>query len=105
MSFNWDYRCTPNSSVERTGDARGFDFEWSDPRPLSSRSSSRKQSCLVNMKSGTCPNLFAPYPCLSDRINRNFIQSGIEGGVYLESLPVAATLEVPVTLLLQSGNA
>ena len=78
MSFNWDYRCTPDSSLERTGDARGFDFEWSGPRPLSSRPLNREQSCPVNMKSGTCPNLFAPHPYLSDQINRNFIQSEIE---------------------------
>jgi hypothetical protein len=35
-----------------------------------------------------------PHPNLSDRVNRNIVQSEIEGGVYLHDLPHASTLEV-----------
>ncbi len=35
-----------------------------------------------------------PHPCLDDRINRNFICSEIEGGVYLEDLPEGTELEI-----------
>jgi hypothetical protein len=38
--------------------------------------------------------LTAPHPGLSDQINRNIIQSEIEGGVYLNRLPHGAELEV-----------
>ena len=40
------------------------------------------------------PRLFAPHPGLSKEINRNIIQSEIEGGVYLNALPEGATLEL-----------
>ncbi|HLK49645.1 MAG TPA: hypothetical protein VKT49_15995 [Bryobacteraceae bacterium] len=40
------------------------------------------------------PALFEPHPNLSDAINRNFIQSEIEGGVHMHSLPAGAVLEV-----------
>jgi hypothetical protein len=40
------------------------------------------------------PNLFKPHPCLSDAINRNVIQSEIEGGVHLRDVPLGAVLEV-----------
>ena len=40
------------------------------------------------------PDLFVPHPNLSDRINRNIIQSEIEGGVYLDHLPRGAVLEI-----------
>lgn len=40
------------------------------------------------------PNLFAPHPNLSDEINRNIVQSEIEGGVYLDNLSEGAVLEV-----------
>ena len=38
--------------------------------------------------------MFRPHHNLSDEINRNIIQSEIEGGVYLRDLPESATLEV-----------
>lgn len=38
--------------------------------------------------------MFRPHQNLSDEINRNIIQSEIEGGVYLRDLPEAAKLEV-----------
>lgn len=42
----------------------------------------------------TCPQLFAPHPNLSDEINRNIVQSEIEGGVYLHDLPGESTLQI-----------
>jgi hypothetical protein len=42
----------------------------------------------------TNPKLFAPHPNLSDEVNRNIVQSEIEGGVYLDDLPQGAALEV-----------
>ncbi len=46
------------------------------------------------MRTDICSKLFVPHPGLSDEINRNIIQSEIEGGVYLESLPEGAVLEM-----------
>jgi hypothetical protein len=40
------------------------------------------------------PNLFIPHPNLSDEVNRNIVQSEIEGGVCLDDLPEGAVLEV-----------
>ena len=40
------------------------------------------------------PNLFLPHPNLSDEVNRNIVQSEIEGGVYLKDLPEETTLEI-----------
>lgn len=40
------------------------------------------------------PNLFAPHPNLSDQVNRNIVQSEVEGGVHLDNLSVGDTLEV-----------
>ena len=40
------------------------------------------------------PALHAPHPHWSDQVNRNMIQSEIEGGVYLRDLPRCAVLEV-----------
>jgi len=37
---------------------------------------------------------FRPHPNLGDEINRNICQSEIEGGVFLDSLPVGAVLQV-----------
>ena len=42
----------------------------------------------------TEPNLFLPHRNLSDEINRNIVQSEIEGGVYLDDLPSGASLEL-----------
>ena len=38
--------------------------------------------------------MFHPHKNLSDRVNRNIVQSEIEGGVYLRDLPNDTTLEV-----------
>ncbi len=46
------------------------------------------------MKSAISPSLFIPHPGLSDEINHNIIQSEIEGGGFLDSLPKGATLEM-----------
>jgi len=40
------------------------------------------------------PQLFMPHPNFSDEVNRNIIQSEIEGGVYLDQLSEGAVLEV-----------
>jgi len=42
----------------------------------------------------TLPNFFRPHPNLSDEVNRNIVQSEIEGGVNLDDLGEGATLEV-----------
>jgi len=38
--------------------------------------------------------LFLPHPNFSDAVNCNFVQSEIEGGVYLEDLAPGAVLEI-----------
>jgi len=38
--------------------------------------------------------MFKPHPCLSDRVNRNIVQSEIEGGVFLSGLPPATVLQI-----------
>ncbi len=40
------------------------------------------------------PDLFRPHPNLSDEINRNIIQSEIDGGVHLDALGKGAVLRV-----------
>jgi len=40
------------------------------------------------------PNFFRPHPNLSDEVNRNIVQSEVEGGVHLDDLGEGATLEV-----------
>jgi hypothetical protein len=40
------------------------------------------------------PGLFQAHPNLSDEINRNIIQSEVEGGVYLCDIPPGTVLEV-----------
>jgi hypothetical protein len=40
------------------------------------------------------PKPFMPHPNLSDEVNRNIVQSEIEGGVCLDDLPEGAVLEV-----------
>lgn len=40
------------------------------------------------------PNLFIPSPYLDDSINRNAVQSDIDGGVHLRDVAVGAVLEV-----------
>jgi len=38
--------------------------------------------------------MFAPHPNLSDEVNRNIVQSEIEGGVNLNDLPPATVLQI-----------
>jgi len=40
------------------------------------------------------PNPFKPHPNLSSSVNRNIIQSEIEGGVHLDNLSEGTTLEI-----------
>ena len=42
----------------------------------------------------TSPHLFRSHPNLGDEVNRNFEQSEIEGGVFLNDLPPATVLEI-----------
>ena len=42
----------------------------------------------------TVPKPFMPHPNFSDEVNRNIVQSEIEGGVYLDELSEGAILEV-----------
>jgi hypothetical protein len=38
--------------------------------------------------------MFTPHPSLSDEVNRNLVQSEIEGGVFLEGLPPDTMLQI-----------
>jgi hypothetical protein len=38
--------------------------------------------------------MFTPHPSLSDEVNRNLVQSEIEGGVFLEGLPPDTVLHI-----------
>lgn len=38
--------------------------------------------------------MFAPHPNLGDEVNRNIVQSEIEGGVFLEGLPPDTVLQI-----------
>ena len=42
----------------------------------------------------TSPHLFRCHPNLTDEVNRNIVQSEIEGGVFLNDLPPATVLEI-----------
>jgi len=42
----------------------------------------------------TSPHRFRCHPNLSDEVNRNIVQSEIEGGVFLNDLPPATVLEI-----------
>jgi len=48
----------------------------------------------VGLHLSTSPHLFRSHPNLSDEVNRNFVQSEIEGGVFLNDLPPATVLEI-----------
>jgi hypothetical protein len=57
----------------------------------------------------TCPHLFRSHPHLSDEVNRNIIQSEVEGGVFLNDLPPTTVLEIETqnhcyVVVLLSGN-
>ena len=55
--------------------------------------------------------MFAPHASLSDEVNRNIVQSEIEGGVFLEGLPPDTVLHIRTqhhfytALLLGEGSA
>jgi len=38
--------------------------------------------------------MFTPHPNLSDEVNRNLVQSEIEGGVFLAALPPSTVLQI-----------
>ena len=41
-----------------------------------------------------CRRLFRPHPNLGDEVNRNIVQSEIEGGVFLGDLPPSTVLQI-----------
>ena len=50
------------------------------------------------------PNPFMPHSNFSDEVNRNIVQSEIEGGVYLDELCEGAVLEVETVMYQQMGQ-
>lgn len=56
-------------------------------------------------------SLFAPHSNLSDSVNRNIVESEIEGGVFLKDLPSATVLQIQTqhhcytAVLLDEGSA
>jgi hypothetical protein len=56
-------------------------------------------------------SLFAPHPNLGDDVNRNIVESEIEGGVFLHDLPSATVLQIQTqhhcytAVLLNEGSA
>jgi hypothetical protein len=56
-------------------------------------------------------SLFAPHSNLSDSVNRNIVESEIEGGVFLQDLPSATVLQIQTqhhcytAVLLDEGSA
>ena len=69
----------------------------------------------INVVTGSQPryskSMFTPHPNLSDEVNRNIVQSEIEGGVFLEGLPPDTVLQIRTqhhfytALLLGEGSA
>src|SRR5271157_1531831 len=65
----------------------------------------------VRLLLSTCPHLFQAHRNLSDEVNRNMVQSEIEGGVFLNDLPPATVLEIQtqhhcyLVVLLSDNNA
>jgi hypothetical protein len=65
----------------------------------------------VRLLLSTCPHLFRSHPNLSDEVNRNIVQSEIEGGVFLNDLPPTTVLEIQtqhhcyLVVLLSDNNA
>ena len=53
-----------------------------------------RKSGQASRRVNTEPQLFVPHPNLDDEVNRNIIESEVEGGVYLHSLPSQTTLEI-----------
>jgi hypothetical protein len=51
---------------------------------------------IGNLRSDTrdIPEVFIPHPNLSDAVNRNIIDSEIEGGVWLNRMPIGSLIEV-----------
>ncbi|PYY08417.1 MAG: hypothetical protein DMG61_23935 [Acidobacteria bacterium] len=42
----------------------------------------------------TCPQLFHCHPNLDDTVNRNIVESEIEGGAFLDNLPARTMLQI-----------
>ena len=69
----------------------------------------------INVVAGSEPryseSMFTPHPNLSNEVNRNIVQSEIEGGVFLEGLPPDTVLQIRTqhhfytALLLGEGSA
>ena len=63
-------------------------------RVFSAASSPRFRGRMGMISQVEIPTLFEPHPNFSDVINRNIIQSEIEGGVHLRDLLPGTVLEV-----------
>ena len=48
----------------------------------------------MDTQTGFSPRLFNPHPNFSDVVNHNLVRSEIEGGVYIDTLPAGAVLEI-----------
>jgi hypothetical protein len=56
---------------------------------------SQRMTCLKpSLDAPAVPDLFTPHPNLSDEINRNIVESEIEGGVHLNRLLPGEVLEI-----------
>jgi hypothetical protein len=58
------------------------------------QSQCRLNGIRVSLHLSTSPHFFRSHANLSDEVNRNFVQSEIEGGVFLNDLPPATVLEI-----------
>jgi hypothetical protein len=54
----------------------------------------RLNGSRVRLRLSASPDLFRCHPNLSDEVNRNIVQSEIEGGVFINELPPATVLEI-----------
>src|SRR5271169_6624959 len=54
----------------------------------------RLNGTRVRLHLSSSPNTFRCHPNLSDEVNRNIVQSEIEGGVFINELPPATVLEI-----------
>src|SRR5271157_4323675 len=78
---------------------------------LFSGNGARLNGIRVRLLLSTGPHLFRAHPNFSDEVNRNIVQSEIEGGVFLNDLPPATVLEIQtqhhcyLVVLLSDNNA
>jgi len=54
----------------------------------------KEAAAITGPDTAEIPALFAPSPYFDDSVNRNIVQSQIEGGIHLNHLPPGTVLEV-----------